>query len=239
MTSLRRSSLAPLGALLVCTLFTACASTATPSDGAVDARSDASPLDARDATAVDDAPDGAPDVPSPEDATLDASADSSADAGSDASGSDSAPDSRPDVFADAGADASDASSDSFTVSPRVTINEFSAFANCMPIVAPDPIRANWRLNVTSGVGAAATVVSATLTLRSTTTALTQTLVVTPTSVALVGGGGTTAMSKTTGTPMPTNACRELCNAEATLVLDVDAGRGVQRVTATDTLTCAL
>ena len=88
----------------------------------------------------------------------------------------------------------------------VTVSGGSAFANCTP-ASDDPVVAFWNVQVTGAMSPTATLVSATLNIVSRSgRTLSQTLMVDNTTIALVDGGGTVMMRKTSGTPAAFEAC---------------------------------
>jgi len=160
-----RTCHALLGVYAVLAFVTGCPSNTNvgdADDSAVEASVDATAdnavvtdaADARDAI-VTDAP--------PADAPIDAPSDTRPDAPA----IDAALDVPLDVPVDAPVDAPvDVPRDAVPMdggSTRFTITSFSAYANCMPIVPPDPVNASWTLSVSGSTGTTATVVMATLT----------------------------------------------------------------------------
>lgn len=128
-----------------------------------------------------------------------------------------------------------------TTSAVVTITDFFAWSNCMPIVAPDPVIATWMLHVTGATGTTATVVDAKLTIAAPSTTLMQTITLDTPAVTLTGGAGAASQRKASGTPGPTGACSSLCAAGTTshleLTVEVDGVRIV--ITADDGYSCPL
>lgn len=142
-----------------------------------------------------------------------------ADAGRDAGSTD------PDAGTDAGA--SDAGTDAaMTVdasATRITLSDVGVYANCMPIVAPDPIIAFWNVTVTGAPASSATLTRAELRITGAST-VTQLLTVDSPTVALAGGTGTAMQRKTGADANPGSACGELCSgATFTLTLTFDVG----------------
>ena len=120
----------------------------------------------------------------------------------------------------------------------VTVTDFFAWSNCMPIVAPDPVRASWTVHVTGATGATATVTDAKLTIDAGVTPFMQSLTLASTAIALTGGAGSAMQSKMSGTPAPTGACSTLCSATAShLELTVEVDGVPYTVTADDGYSC--
>ncbi len=91
----------------------------------------------------------------------------------------------------------------------VTLTDFVAFGNCMPIVSPDPVRASWTATVSGAAGATATLTSATLTLAGARTIIQRVTVDAPV-IALRGGAGSAMQRKVASDMVPTAGCGELC-----------------------------
>jgi|LNFM01.1.fsa_nt_gb hypothetical protein len=219
-----------LTVLSVLTMSAACSSPTTPSDASADSRPDVAMADSE----VDAAPDAASDGSS--EASVDATTDATTDGGVD-SGVDTGADSGVDSGSDSGVDArADAVTDGGAV--RISIRDFMSFSNCMPIVPPDPVRANWTVDVSGASGSTARITSATLSIRATGSSVVQTLVVSPTTFPLVGGAGSAMIRKESGNPAPTGSCRELCSGDSTLTLEIDVGAGPQRVMGSTMHGCA-
>lgn len=174
--------------------------------------------------------------------------------GSDAGGGDSGADAAviadagPETDAGPGADAGDRDAGSLAdggesdggsiadaSTATVVITDFYAYANCMPIVPPDPIRASWTATVSGATGAAATVTSATLTIMPGAGAATvQDITVSPPAIALVGGTGSADQIKTAASTSPVMACSRLCGSGVTARLDISFSIDGTTVSATAT-----
>jgi hypothetical protein len=158
----------------------------------------------------------------------------------DAGNSDDDAGDREDGGADDDAGSSDAGERDATTEARVTLTEFVAFANCKPVVPPDPIITSWTATVSGAAGATATLTNAELTITGGET-FTQTVTVDNPVIALTGGAGSAMQRKVSGTPAPTDACERLCavgsSSELEATFSVDGANVL--VTATGTFECAL
>jgi hypothetical protein len=161
----------------------------------------------------------------------------STDAGSDAATRDAglADVGAEDSGADSGTDA--AADEDAAGAAMVAISGFSAFGNCMPIVAPDPIRASWTATVTGGSGASAMLTSATLVIMG-SPPIVQSLTVDMPTIALTDGGGSATQTKVSATMNPAMACGATCGSDARIDLTfMIAGREVM-ASADGTYECA-
>jgi hypothetical protein len=138
--------------------------------------------------------------------------------------------------ADGGADA--AMTDAGEGGGTVVLSEFVAYANCMPIVAPDPIITWWTASISDGVGPTARLTSAELTITGAHT-LTQELTVDAPVITLSGGTGSAMQRKVLGMPNPaTSPCGELCGgATATIEVVFDIGGTPVTASATGSFSC--
>lgn len=136
---------------------------------------------------------------------------------------------------DAGADA--ASTDDAASAATVTISGLTLFGNCMPIVAPDPIRASWTATVAGATGATATLTSATLVITGTTT-IVQNLTVDVPVIALTGGAGSSMQTKVLADMNPSMACGGTCGSPAHLDLTFMIDGAPVMATADATYECA-
>jgi hypothetical protein len=100
----------------------------------------------------------------------------------------------------------------------ITLSDVSVYANCMPIVAPDPIVAFWTVDVSGAeAGATVTLTAASLTV-SGTPSFTQELTVDEPAVPLRGGAGSRMQRKTGADRDPPVACTALCDRDFELEL---------------------
>jgi hypothetical protein len=135
---------------------------------------------------------------------------------------------------------SDGGGSDATTEATVTISDFVAFANCKPIVPPDPIITSWTVDIAGAMGPTAMLTNAELTV-SAGSDFTQTLTVDMPVVVLTAGAGSAMQRKVAGAPAPTMACSTLCTAGATssleAVFSVDGANVI--ATATGSFECAL
>lgn len=110
-----------------------------------------------------------------------------------------------------------------------TLSDVGVYANCMPIVAPDPIIAFWNVAISGAAGPTATLVSARLTITGAST-VTQNLTVDMPVVALTAGSGSAMQRKVASDTNPSEACGELCSG-ATFVLELEYDTLGGRITA--------
>ena len=108
--------------------------------------------------------------------------------------------------------------ESATNGGNVTITGLTVFANCMPVVDPDPIIAFWTANVTGANGSTATLSDAKLTVNGSSTVM-QTLTVDNPTISLSGGAGSQEQRKTSADVIPSGACSSLCSG-ATFSLEL-------------------
>jgi hypothetical protein len=133
--------------------------------------------------------------------------------------------------------------DSGPAAVDIQIEDFNAFANCKPIVGPDPIRAFWNTVVTNSTGSAVmlTVEDAILHIDSAARDEDEHFDVDPSSINATPGESTTMQSKT-GSDMPAPMGCMLCaGGMATLEITfMVPGTGLVTVnSAASPFTCAL
>ncbi len=122
-------------------------------------------------------------------------------------------------------------------SPHVEISDLYVYANCMPIVASDPIHAGWTATVTDAVGSVASIADATLTITGAST-VNQTLNVEHSVIELSGGTGSAEQRKVTGLGSPGGACGDLCSdAEARVYLTFSVDGQLVTATAAAPFSC--
>jgi hypothetical protein len=120
---------------------------------------------------------------------------------------------------------------------EIVLSEVAVYANCQPVVPPDPILAFWNVTITGAPGSAATLTEAKLTITGSSTVI-QTLTVDEPVIALSGGAGSGMQRKTGADTNPGAACGELCGgASFTLELTYDVGGATIAVTETGSFGC--
>jgi len=143
---------------------------------------------------------------------------------------------------DGGADASEAMdagtpADAATEAV-ITLDDVTVYANCMPIVAPDPIITVWTANVSGAVGSLATLTDAKLTLTG-TPPVSQTLTVDTPTIPLSGGSGSQTQRKTGADADPPSGCTTLCSGRTyTLELTYTVDGASVVVTDSGAFSCA-
>jgi len=122
---------------------------------------------------------------------------------------------------DAGADAGAYDAGPFDAgpAPTVTVRDVAVYANCMPVVSPDPILAFWTTEVSGASVGTATLTDAKLELTGAGT-LSQSLTVDTPTITLVGGSGTQMQRKTGADVTPTMACRTFCRGRVMFSLEL-------------------
>jgi hypothetical protein len=101
----------------------------------------------------------------------------------------------------------------------VVLSDVNVYANCKPLVPPDPILAFWTASVSGAGGSAATLVSARLVITGSRT-VTQNLTVDMPVIPLSGGSGSAMQRKVAADTNPGLVCGELCGG-ATFTLDLE------------------
>jgi hypothetical protein len=93
--------------------------------------------------------------------------------------------------------------------PRVVLRKASAWADCMPSVAADPIMVMWTVDISAAHGDTARVSKGTLTVVGAVT-IVQDLIVDNPTIALVGGSGSADQRKPVPGTLPNAACTQVC-----------------------------
>jgi hypothetical protein len=139
-------------------------------------------------------------------------------------GTESEPDARLDGAHDglpdakAGLDALDGGS-----MPQVALRSVSAYGNCMPSIAADPIITFWTVDISGARGASAQLTNATIAVSKGTSIVQSFMVANPT-IPLVGGAGSASQRKPLETVLPNQACSSMCSSatyQLDLVFEVD------------------
>jgi hypothetical protein len=150
-----------------------------------------------------------------------------------ASGSDTRADARLDGPIDTGPNTIDGGRPA-----QVALRNVSAYGNCMPSIAADPIIVLWTVDITGAAGASAQVSKATITV-SKGTSIVQDFTVEQPTVSLVNGAGSADQRKSLASVSPNQACSSMCSGatyQLELVFDING----QRIPAskTGTFSCA-
>jgi len=101
---------------------------------------------------------------------------------------------------------------------QVTLRKVSAYGNCMPSIAADPIIVLWTVDITGATGASAQITKATITV-SKGTSIVQDFTVEQPTVSLVNGAGSADQRKSLASVSPNQACSSMCSG-ATYQLDL-------------------
>jgi hypothetical protein len=142
-----------------------------------------------------------------------------------ASGSDTRPDARFDGSIDMGPNTIDSGPNTVDGGrpAQVTLRNVSAYGNCMPSVAADPIIVLWTVDITGAAGASAQVTNATITV-SKGTSIVQDFTVEKPTVALVNGAGSADQRKSLDSVSPNQVCSSMCSGatyQLNLVFDIN------------------